>query len=129
MTIIRHSEQPETRGYFSKVTNRRIITQAAGARSFEVWDQVLPPGGFITAHSHEFEESLTFLVGLAEVEVAGEVSRVGPDTTVFLSPGVVHSVRNIGKLPVRLLAVLLSPEPKLVYPSGSPPPVLWNESH
>ncbi len=41
MTIIRHTDQPETSGY------RQIIGKPIGAHSSTLWDQILLPGGGI----------------------------------------------------------------------------------
>jgi hypothetical protein len=33
MPVIRHAEQPPTRGYYSKIINRKIVSAEVGAKS------------------------------------------------------------------------------------------------
>ena len=77
-------------------------------------------------HSHDYEESLTFLTGRVQVTVEGEQSDVEAVTTLFIPPGIEHSVRNDGKEPARLIAVHATSEPKVIYPNGLPEPVKWS---
>ena len=128
MGIIKHQDIESTRGYYSKVTNsKKIVTKKSGATTFQLWEQTLPLGGYITPHTHEFEESLTFLTGEAVVRLDGEEAIIGPDTTIFIPAGILHEVRNNGDEPVRLIAVLAHPEPKVIYPAGPPNPVSWED--
>jgi hypothetical protein len=38
MPIIRHIDQPLTKGYYSKIINRKIVTGEVGAKSCTVWE-------------------------------------------------------------------------------------------
>jgi len=87
MIIIRHNDRPATDGYYSHVTNRRIITGAEGAPSTAVWDQTVPPDGFITPHYHEVEETIIVLSGELEVMIAGQTARIQADTTYLVPAG------------------------------------------
>ena len=71
MPVSQHAQQPATKGYYSKIINRQIVTSAVGATSFVLWEQVIPPGGY------------------------------------------------------RVL--LMSADPKVIYPDGSPEPVIWED--
>ncbi|MGD8860089.1 MAG: cupin domain-containing protein [Myxococcales bacterium] len=126
MTIVRHTERAQTRGRLSKIVNRRILSAEDGARSCELWDQILPVGGFIVSHFHEYEEVLTFLSGRVEIVLDGIRSIVGPDTTVLISPKRIHSVENIGAEPARILACHVAPAAEVKYPGAKPDLVEWN---
>lgn len=101
----------------SNVPGARIITaRTCGARQMELWEQYMPPGGAIPVHYHDCEESLTFLSGEVEVTLDEELHCVGADTTVFVPEGVLHGVRNVGREPVRLIAVFPRAAPAVLYP-------------
>ena len=127
MSIIRHADQPAGKGYYSKIINRKIVGRETGAATCTIWEQVIPSGGYITPHTHDFEETLTFLAGRAEVTLAGKTYQVTATTTVFIRPHLLHSVRNLGDEPVRLLAVLVTAEPNVIYPDGPPAPAVWED--
>jgi len=127
LTLIRHKDRPVKNGYYSKVTDsRKIVTPEVGATAFSLYEQTLPPGGYIVLHYHDYEESLTFLTGRVQVTVNGEVTEVEAGTTLFIPPGVQHSVHNEGDEPARLIAVHASRTPKVLYPNGLPEPVDWS---
>ncbi len=100
----------------SNIPGARIITAGTcGATQMELWEQYMPPGGEIPRHYHDCEESLTFLSGEVEVTLGEESHRVGADTTVFVPEGVLHGVRNVGEVPVRLIAVFARAAPAVLY--------------
>ncbi len=100
----------------SNIPGARIITAGTcGATQMELWEQYMPPGGEIPRHYHDCEESLTFLSGEVEVTLGEERHRVGADTTVFVPEGVLHGVRNVGEVPVRLIAVFARAAPAILY--------------
>jgi quercetin dioxygenase-like cupin family protein len=127
MPIIRHIDQPLTKGYYSKIINCKIVTGEVGAKSCTVWEQIIPPGGYIAPHSHEFEETLTFLAGRVQVTMGDESYEVEANTTVFIQPHLIHSVLNQSSEPARLIALLMSADPKVNYPNGAPEPVIWED--
>lgn len=127
MTVIRHTDQPLTKGYYSKIINRKLVTSAIGAKTCTVWEQIIPPGGFIAPHYHDFEETLTFLNGRVQVTIGDDRYQIEADTTVFIRPHAIHSVLNQGNEPVRLIALLMSANPKVIYPNELPEPVVWED--
>jgi len=119
-------DQPIAKGYYSKIINRKIVTSDIGAKSCTVWDQIIPPGGYIVPHYHEFEESLTFLTGCFQVTIEDEHFQiVDTPTTLFIRPYLVHSILNQGDEPVQIIALLMSASPKTIYLDGTPEPVNW----
>lgn len=127
MPIIRHKDRPAKNGYYSKVTDsRKIITSEVGAKTFSLYEQTLPPGGYIVLHYHNYEESLTFLTGRVKIMIEDKVEEIEAETTVFIAPGVQHSIRNEGDEPARLIAVHGCDTPRVLYPDGLPEPVDWS---
>jgi mannose-6-phosphate isomerase-like protein (cupin superfamily) len=103
----------------SDIPGARIITAGTcGATQMELWEQYMPPGGEIPRHYHDCEESLTFLSGEVEVTLGEERHRIGADTTVFVPEGALHGVRNVGDVPVRLIAVFTRAAPAILYPDA-----------
>jgi quercetin dioxygenase-like cupin family protein len=103
----------------SNIPGVRIITaRTCGATQMELWEQYMPPDGVIPLHYHDCEESLTFLSGEVEVTLGEERHRVSADTTVFVPEGALHGVRNVGDVPVRLIAVFTRAAPAILYPDA-----------
>lgn len=57
------------------------------------------------AHSHPGEEILFVLKGQAEFTVADEHRVVGPNTSLYCPPGVLHGIRNAGDSALRYLVI------------------------
>jgi quercetin dioxygenase-like cupin family protein len=128
MTILEHASVPWDRGHYSKVWRRRLFDARTGASSCVVWEQVIPPGGYITAHSHDFEEVLSFLSGTVHMRVGGDVAEVHAGSSVLLPQGTVHAVENCANTSVRLLALLVTTDPVVRYSEDPPSPVVWSEA-
>ena len=104
----------------SDIPGARIITaRTCGATQMELWEpQYMPPDGVIPVHYHDCEESITFLSGEVEVTLGEERHRLGADTTLFVPEGALHGVRNVGRVPVRLIAVFPRSAPAILYPDS-----------
>ena len=105
------------RGYYSKLWLRRIFDANQGASQCVVWEQVLPPGGYIVPHFHYFEEVMSFLGGVAEVQVGTERRTISAGTSVLFPVETVHQVRTVGEEPVRVLAFRATVDPLVQNPS------------
>ncbi len=128
MTIIVHDQLPQTKGYYSKIISRKLVTKEVGAKSCEVWEQTIPPGGYIVPHYHDFEETITLLSGCIEAQIGDVVQTVASPTTLFLPPYVLHDITNSNDEPVHLLAFLATDEAKVIYPEGEElTPVIWED--
>jgi quercetin dioxygenase-like cupin family protein len=119
MAIIYHEQQPPKRGYYSKIINRKLVTKEVGAHTCEVWEQIIPPGGYIVPHSHDFEETITLLTGCAEVQMGEVMASVTAPATLFVSPHILHGITNPHNEPIQLLAFLVTQEAQLIYPEES----------
>ena len=126
MMIVPHKNIPAKNGYYSKVTDNRLIqNESAGAKTFTLQTQTIPPGGYITLHCHEYEESLTFLSGQVTVTVGEKSTEIEAEATIFIPPMANHSVQNNGTEPARLIAVHGTAVPSVIYPNDHPEPVQW----
>lgn len=121
MLIVRHADQPQKRGYYSKIINRNIVAAA----TCTVWQQEIPVGGYIVPHCHPFEEVLTLLAGVLTVTVGDQTYTLTATTSLLIAADTIHSANNQSDAPVHLLAFLATATPEIVYPSGLPQPVKW----
>ena len=109
MTVIR-SAQVERLGRGGGVVSVPLITRtsAAGENKITSGISTYPVGTGAPLHSHNCDEQVTLLAGTAEVEVAGEITRLEPDDTTYVTAGIVHAFRNTGDTPMKILWVYTS---------------------
>lgn len=70
----------------------------------------MPPGASEVRHRHErARQFFLVLAGALEIEIAGEVARLGPQQGVEIAPGVAHQVRNRSGAPVEFVVVSQPP--------------------
>ena len=72
MAIIPHQTKPFKQAYYSKLLTRSLVEPAVGAYECQMWEQHIPPGGYIIPHTHPTEEVLLFLEGTAVVTLGAE---------------------------------------------------------
>ena len=114
MTLTLHEQQTPWRTARSRLLTRTIVSRESGAAGVVVWEQLLLPGERIPPHYHEFEETLTVLEGALTVRLAEEVHRAPARSTIYVAPGVAHSLHNTGAMPALLLAHFINDEPSIV---------------
>lgn len=69
-----------------------------------MWTEVTPPGGGPPPHYHSSEdETFHVLEGRVAFLVNGDWHEVGPGGAAFMPGGVVHTFKNVGEQPSRLL--------------------------
>lgn len=70
-----------------------------------------PIGGRVDPHTHEVAEQLYFFIeGTGTVRCDDEAYTVGPEHTVFVPPGAVHSLENTGSTDLVFVVVTSPPE-------------------
>ena len=119
MNVIKHTEQRQNKSYLSKISGRPIMNPRMGSLNSVLWEQFMPPGGFVPPHCHEEEEILTLLSGEVEISLEGETTTVSADATLLFEPFSIHGIRNIGSDPVRMLSYHPTAEPRFIYTSES----------
>ena len=109
MTVIR-SARVERLGRGGGVVSVPLITRKSAAEENKITSgiSVYPVGTGAPLHSHNCDEQVTLLAGTAEVEVAGEITKLEPDDTTYVAAGLVHAFRNTGDTPMKILWVFTS---------------------
>ena len=64
------------------------------------------PGGISKRHAHEWDQANWIASGEAEVDVDGELFRLGAGDSIVIPGGKPHSFSNPGEAPLILVAVL-----------------------
>jgi len=109
MTVIK-SALVEWLGRGGGVVSVPLITRKSAAEANKITSgiSVYPVGKGAPLHSHNCDEQVTLLAGTAEVEIAGEITRLEPDDTTYVAAGIVHAFRNTGDTPMKILWVYTS---------------------
>jgi mannose-6-phosphate isomerase-like protein (cupin superfamily) len=70
---------------------------------------IYPVGQGAPPHSHNCDEHVTLLAGVAEVEIDGKITPLGPDDSTYVEAGIVHCFRNMSPTePMKILWVYSS---------------------
>lgn len=69
---------------------------------------IYPVGTGAPYHSHNCDEHVTLLEGVAEVEIDGKVTPLVPDDTTYVKAGIFHKFTNVGDTPMKILWVYSS---------------------
>jgi mannose-6-phosphate isomerase-like protein (cupin superfamily) len=68
-----------------------------------------PVGKGAPPHSHNCDEHVTLLSGVAEVEIDGKITPLVPDDTTYVEAGIAHCFRNMSPTePMKILWVYSS---------------------
>jgi len=74
------------------------------AGKFTMWTEITPPGGGPPPHHHvNDDEAFHVLEGRVAFLSAGEWHEVGPGGATYMPRGVVHTFKNVGDQPSRML--------------------------
>jgi len=85
----------------SGLPTQHLVCERDGARSLFLGQQWLEPGERVYLHTHEVEETLTFLSGEGVATMDDEDVPIGAGVSLFIPPGVVHGFRcTAGRLHV-----------------------------
>ena len=118
MPTIEHDAIPFLRGksYASSgITPRKLVNSLCGSQSTEIWEQLQIPGGRIGAHHHDVEETIMFLSGSVAVSIGDKSLELSAPVTIFIPPGQIHSIENIGTEQVHLFAFFPAIDPRVIY--------------
>jgi quercetin dioxygenase-like cupin family protein len=101
-TIVRQDETRVLRAFGEEVTILLDGERTDG--KLTMWTGMNPPGGGPPPHYHSNEdEAFHVLEGRVAFLVNGEWHEVGPGGAAFVPRGVVHTVKNVGDQPSRML--------------------------
>jgi quercetin dioxygenase-like cupin family protein len=82
----------------------RLYQHPQSATTFQL--ARVAPGGVSKRHAHEWDQANWIASGEAEVDVDGELFRLGAGDSIVIPGGKAHSFSNPGDTPLTLVAVL-----------------------
>ena len=103
--VIRPDEAPKYKRGNGVETTLLAGKDRCGAESFTTGMTKFPPETAVPLHSHNCDEQVTILEGIADVEIGGEHHIVGVLDTVFVPEGLPHRFVNAGAEPMTILWV------------------------
>ena len=96
----KHSDDPKG---FSKA----FVDERLGAKHLHIHVSVVSPEARAhPPHTHDGEEAFYILEGVGEVTIGEETFRVDAGSCVFLPPGKLHGIRNIGKSNLKYMVII-----------------------
>ena len=110
MTVIKSQEVPRL-GRGGGVVTVPLITRQTAEEQNKITSGIstYPVGKGAPLHSHNCDEHVTLLSGLAEVEIDGRVTTLVPDDTTYVEAGIFHRFTNISDTePMKILWVYTS---------------------
>lgn len=108
-TIIKTASVPLLDRGGAVVTTPLITTASAGGENrITSGMSVYPAGSGAPLHSHNCDEHVTIIEGVAEVVVDGVVTKLEQFDTTYVPSPIPHLFRNIGDGPLRILWVYSS---------------------
>ena len=92
-------------------TNHRLISaESVGAQQIELLHGTIAPGEGASRHAHPGIEQVCYILeGEADLEIAGETSRVGPGDCCFFPADVMHRLVVTGSQPLKVLVMYTPP--------------------
>ena len=91
------------------------VDKNRGAKNISAGTGEVPVDGEFLYHSHDVEEIMFVYRGEGVAIVEGETFPLGPETMVFMPPGVMHQFRNTGDGPLAFAFFYAPPGPEQVY--------------
>jgi quercetin dioxygenase-like cupin family protein len=110
MTVIKSHDVPRL-GRGGGVVTIPLITRQTAQEQNKITSGIstYPVGKGAPLHSHNCDEHVTLLSGLAEVEIDGKVTTLVPDDTTYVEAGIFHRFTNISDTePMKILWVYTS---------------------
>jgi quercetin dioxygenase-like cupin family protein len=100
--IVRQNEARTLDAFGEEVTILLDGERTGGAVT--MWTEITPPGGGPPPHYHvNDDETFHVLEGRVAFLLEGEWREVGPSGAAFMPRGIVHTFKNVGDQPSRML--------------------------
>ncbi|MFN8532916.1 MAG: cupin domain-containing protein [Dehalococcoidia bacterium] len=96
-------EQVEVIDRGAGIASVPLVGGEVGATNLSTGMTLIPPGGAIPFHTHNVEESVVLLEGIADVEVGGQTFRLNQYDTTYMPAGIPHRFKNVGDTTMRIL--------------------------
>ena len=71
-----------------------MLDDRIGAKNFALRRFVIVPGGKVGLHTHPWEHEVYIISGRGSVLKEGGEETIGPDSAVYIEPGILHGFRN-----------------------------------
>ena len=99
----------DLKGHSELIAYELICPGEEGSMHLRVVLDEIEPGGRIEPHFHELtpvcDHAYYVISGEIMASLAGREKKVGPDTLIYCTTDIVHSIRNIGKSSAKLLRI------------------------
>lgn len=107
-----HVDTVPFEAFHDGATYQTLVGDDAGSTPVRLGLQVSPPGFSTGVHHHPYMEIVTVVEGegKAWIEGEGEETSIGPGATMVFEPGVRHSFRVTGDIPMKTYGVHASPD-------------------
>lgn len=103
-----HTLNAQQPGFKRVELQRGDLSAITGAREVVVATAEFDPDGIVGRHTHPGEESSYIVEGTVQLEVDGKPAVTLKAGDVFFIPaGVIHSAKNTGKSPAKVLATYI----------------------
>jgi quercetin dioxygenase-like cupin family protein len=109
MPVIDLDKAPVVQSEFHK-SKTLVSPDVLNSRDVTVRLNEIAVGFAHESHTHTTDEMLIILEGTGEYTESDAKSTIGPMSVVYIPRGTVHSVRVIGKTPMRLFVIKAPPE-------------------
>lgn len=101
--VVVPSSQRQILRAFGEEVHIRLGGDQTGGR-LALWVEITPPGGGPPPHYHTQEDETFYVIeGLASFFKEGQWQEVTPGGSAFMPRGVVHTFKNVGQTPLRML--------------------------
>ena len=105
--IVRQNDARVLHAFGEEITI--LLDGESTAGKLSMWTEITPPGGGPPPHYHANEDETFHVVeGRVGFLLDGEWNEVDPGGTAFMPRGVVHTFKNVGDQPSRML-ILTTP--------------------
>lgn len=96
--------------------------------SLAIIREAIAVGDRIPLHTHDVDEAITILDGVADARLGDESRRIGRDAVVFIPAGTPHGTANAGTTPVEILAVFPATSIEIAMLERNPAPGTESEA-
>ena len=96
-----------------------------GMKTFEMWNQIIAPGGGTPVHRHNCEEAIIVLSGSGRITLEGEDIDFGPNSTLQIPPDAIHQIVNTGTEDMHIVAALGQAPVKVCTADNDHMPLPW----
>jgi quercetin dioxygenase-like cupin family protein len=105
--------------------HQTLAARELGANKMEVWMQTIAPGAGTPVHRHACEEVIVVLRGSGQVNIEGEETMFGANSTIIVPPNAVHQLVNSGAEEMFLIGALGDTPVKVTTAEGKIIPLPW----